>query len=150
MGARAHLATQSANPAEVEHRWYVVDATDQVLGRLATRLATVLRGKHKPIYTPHVDTGDFVVVVNAARVKLTGNKREAKQYARHTGWPGGFRTTSAAKVLAGPRPEFVLEEAVRGMLPKNHLGRKMFSKLKVYAGAEHPHAAQKPEVLPGA
>ncbi len=150
MGAQAHLATQSAKAAEVDRRWYVVDATDQVLGRLATRLATVLRGKHKAIYTPHVDTGDFVVVVNAARVRLTGNKREAKTYYRHTGWPGGLKSTTAAQVLDGPHPERVLEGAVRGMLPKNHLGRQMFSKLKVYAGAEHPHAAQKPEVLPGA
>jgi large subunit ribosomal protein L13 len=148
MSAQAHRATQSAKPAEVERRWYVVDATDQVLGRLATRLATVLRGKHKAIFTPHVDTGDFVVVVNAARVRLTGNKREAKTYYRHTGWPGGLKSTTAAKVLGGAHPERVLESAVRGMLPKNHLGRQMFSKLKVYAGAEHPHAAQKPEVLP--
>ncbi len=148
MSAQAHRATQSAKAEEVERRWYVVDATDQVLGRLATRLATVLRGKHKPVYTPHVDTGDFVVVVNAARVRLTGNKREAKTYYRHTGWPGGLKTTTAAKVLDGPYPERVLESAVRGMLPKNHLGRQMFTKLKVYAGAEHPHAAQKPEVLP--
>jgi large subunit ribosomal protein L13 len=148
MGAQAHLATQSAKAAEVERRWYVVDATDQVLGRLATRLASVLRGKHKPIYTPHADTGDFIVVVNAARVRLTGNKREAKTYYRHTGWPGGLKSTTAAKVLDGAHPERVLESAVRGMLPKNHLGRQMFSKLKVYAGAEHPHAAQKPEVLP--
>ena len=148
MGAQAHLATQSAKAAEVERRWYVVDATDQVLGRLATRLASVLRGKHKPIYTPHADTGAFIVVVNAARVRLTGNKREAKTYYRHTGWPGGLKSTTAAKVLDGAHPERVLESAVRGMLPKNHLGRQMFSKLKVYAGAEHPHAAQKPEVLP--
>lgn len=148
MGAQAHLATQSAKAAEVERRWYVVDATDQVLGRLATRLASVLRGKHKPIYTPHADTGDFIVVVNAARVRLTGNKREAKTYYRHTGWPGGLKSTTAAKVLDGAHPERVLESAVRGMLPKNHLGRQMFAKLKVYAGAEHPHAAQKPEVLP--
>ena len=148
MSVQAHRATQSAKPAEIERRWYLVDASDQVLGRLATRLATVLRGKHKPIYTPHVDTGDFVVVVNAARVRLTGNKREAKTYYRHTGWPGGLKSTTAAKVLEGAHPERVLEAAVRGMLPKNHLGRQMLSKLKVYAGAEHPHAAQQPEVLP--
>jgi large subunit ribosomal protein L13 len=148
MGAQAHLATQSAKADEVERRWYVVDATDQVLGRLATRLASMLRGKHKPIYTPHVDTGDFIVVVNAERVRLTGNKREAKTYYRHTGWPGGLKSTTAAKVLDGAHPERVIESAVRGMLPKNHLGRQMFSKLKVYAGAEHPHAAQRPEVLP--
>jgi large subunit ribosomal protein L13 len=148
MSAQAHRATQSAKAVDVERRWYVVDAKDQVLGRLATRLATVLRGKHKPIYTPHVDTGDYVIVVNAEHVKLTGNKREAKTYVRHTGWPGGFRSTTAKKVLEGPHPERVVEEAVKGMLPKNHLGRAMFEKLKVYAGAEHPHAAQKPEVFP--
>jgi large subunit ribosomal protein L13 len=147
MGAQAHLATQSAKPAEIVRRWYVVDATDQVLGRLATRLATVLRGKHKPIYTPHADTGDFIIVVNAARVRLTGNKREAKTYYRHTGWPGGLKSTTAGKLLDGPHAERVLEAAVRGMLPKNHLGRQMFSKLKVYAGPEHPHAAQQPEVM---
>ena len=148
MGAQAHRATQSAKPAELEPHWYVVDATDRVLGRLATRLATVLRGKHKPIYTPHVDTGDFVVVVNAAKVRLTGRKLEQKVYHRHTGWPGGLKTTNAAKVLGGAHPERVLEATVRRMLPKNHLGRKMFSKLKVYGGASHPHAAQKPETLP--
>jgi large subunit ribosomal protein L13 len=148
MSVQAHRATQSAKPAEIERRWYLVDASDQVLGRLATRLATVLRGKHKPIYTPHVDTGDFVVVVNAEKVRLTGRKLEQKVYQRHTGWPGGLKTTTAGKVLGGAHPERVLESAVRGMLPKNHLGRKMFAKLKVYAGAEHPHAAQKPEALP--
>ena len=147
MGAQAHLATQSAKPAEIVRRWYVVDATDQVLGRLATRLASVLRGKHKAIFTPHADTGDFIVVVNAARVRLTGNKREAKTYYRHTGWPGGLKSTTAGKLLDGPHAERVLEAAVRGMLPKNHLGRQMFSKLKVYAGPEHPHAAQRPEVM---
>jgi large subunit ribosomal protein L13 len=148
MSAQAHRATQSAKPDEVERRWYVVDATDQVLGRLATRIASILRGKHKPIFTPHVDTGDFIVVVNAEKVRLTGNKRENKTYYRHTGWPGGLKSTTAAKVLDGAHPERVIEGAVRGMLPKNHLGRQMLSKLKVYAGAEHPHAAQKPEVLP--
>ena len=142
------MKTYSAKPRDVTRDWYVVDASDKVLGRLASAIAHRLRGKHKPIYTPHVDTGDFVVVVNAARVRLTGNKRENKVYHRHTGWPGGLKTTTAAKVLDGPYPERVLEAAVRGMLPKNHLGRAMFSKLKVYAGAEHPHAAQKPEVLP--
>ena len=147
MGAQAHLATQSAKSAETLRRWYVVDASDQVLGRLATRLASMLRGKHKAIYTPHADTGDFIVVVNAARVRLTGNKREAKTYIRHSGWPGGFKTTTAAKILSGPHPERVLAHAVRGMLPKNHLGRRMYSKLKVYAGPEHPHAAQRPEVM---
>jgi large subunit ribosomal protein L13 len=147
MGAQAHRATQSAKPAEVERRWYVVDATDQVLGRLATRLATVLRGKHKPSFTPHVDTGDYVIVVNAEKVKLTGNKRESKTYYRHSGWVGGLRSITAGKVLEGPHPDRVLRSAVQGMLPKNSLGRKMLGKLKVYAGPDHPHAAQKPEEL---
>ena len=140
-------ATKSARAQDVERRWYVVDARDQVLGRLATRLAHVLRGKHRPQYTPHVDTGDFVVVVNAEKVRLTGNKRAAKVYHRHSGYPGQLRTETAGDLLEGPHPERVIERAVRGMLPKNSLGRKMLRKLKVYAGAEHPHAAQKPEEL---
>jgi len=147
MGIQAHRATQSAKPAEVEHRWYVADANDQVLGRLATRIATVLRGKHKAIYTPHVDTGDFVIVVNAAKVKLTGRKLEQKTYHRHTGFPGHVRSTTAGKLLQGPYADRVVRNAVRGMLPKNSLGRQMLRKLKVYSGPEHPHAAQKPEEL---
>jgi len=147
MGVPAHRATQSAKPAEVERHWYVADATDQVLGRFASRLATILRGKHKPIFTPHVDTGDFVIVVNAEKVKLTGNKREQKTYHRHSGWVGGLRSITAAKVLSGPHADRVVRDAVRGMLPKNSLGRKMLDKLKVYAGPDHPHAAQKPEEL---
>ena len=147
MGVQAHRATQSAKPAEVERRWYVADATDQVLGRFASRLATILRGKHNPIFTPHVDTGDFVIVVNADKVKLTGNKLEQKTYYRHSGWVGGLRSITAAKVLAGPHPDRVVRDAVRGMLPKNSLGRKMLGKLKVYGGPDHPHAAQKPEEL---
>ena len=147
MGAVAHKATQPAKPREVERSWYVVDAADVVLGRLATRVASVLRGKHKPIFTPHVDTGDFVIVVNAEKVKLTGRKRETKTYYRHTGWPGGLREVTAEKVLEGPHADRVVLGAVRGMLPKNALGRKMLSKLKVYTGPDHPHAAQKPEVL---
>ena len=147
MGVQAHRATQSAKPAEVERRWYVADATDQVLGRFATRLATILRGKHKPIFTPHVDTGDFVIVVNADKVKLTGSKREQKTYYRHSGWVGGIRSITAGQVLEGPHPDRVVRDAVRGMLPKNSLGRKMLGKLKVYAGPDHPHAAQKPEEL---
>ncbi len=147
MGVQAHRATQSAKPAEIERRWYVVDATDQVLGRLATRLATILRGKHKPIFTPHVDTGDFVIVVNAEKVKLTGNKRENKTYYRHSGWVGGLRSITADRLLRGPHADRVVREAVRGMLPKNSLGRKMLGKLKVYAGPDHRHAAQKPEEL---
>ena len=145
MGVQAHRATKSAKPAEVEHRWFVVDATDQVLGRLATRVATVLRGKHRAIFTPHVDTGDFVIVVNAEKVRLTGRKREQKTYYRHTGYTGHLKQITAGKLLAGPHADRVVRRAVRGMLPKNALGRQMFRKLKVYAGPDHPHAAQKPE-----
>ena len=147
MGAQAHRATQSAKPAEVERRWYVLDADDQVLGRLATAAATLLRGKHKPIFTPHVDTGDFVIVVNAEKVKLTGRKREQKTYYRHTGHIGHLKSVTADEVLSGPHPDRVVRQAVRGMLPKNSLGRAMLRKLKVYAGPDHPHDAQKPEVL---
>ena len=145
MGVQAQRATQSAKPAEVEHRWFVVDATDQVLGRLASRLATVLRGKHRAIFTPHVDTGDYVIVVNAEKVRLTGRKREQKIYYRHTGYTGHLKQITAGKLLAGPHADRVVRRAVRGMLPKNSLGRQMFRKLKVYAGPDHPHAAQKPE-----
>ena len=147
MGATAHRATQSAKPAEVVRNWYVVDATDLVLGRLSTRVASVLRGKHKPTFTPHVDTGDFVIVVNADKVKLTGRKLEQKTYYRHTGYPGGIKSTTAAKVLEGPHADRVVRSAVRGMLPKNSLGRKVGRRLKVYAGPDHPHAAQKPEEI---
>ena len=145
MGVQAHRATQSAKAAEVERQWYVVDATDQVLGRLATRVATVLRGKHRAIFTPHVDTGDYVIVVNAEKVRLTGRKREQKTYYRHSGYVGSIRSTTADKLLDGPHADRVVSQAVRGMLPKNSLGRQMFRKLKVYAGPDHPHAAQKPE-----
>jgi large subunit ribosomal protein L13 len=148
MGATAHRATQSARPADVERAWYIVDATDLVLGRLATRVASVLRGKHKPSFTPHVDTGDHVIVVNADKVRLTGRKREQKTYYRHTGYPGGIKSVTADKLLAGPHADRVVRTAVRGMLPKNSLGRKMLGKLKVYAGPDHPHAAQKPQELP--
>jgi large subunit ribosomal protein L13 len=147
MGVQAHRPTRSAKAHEVERRWYVVDATDQVLGRLATRLATILRGKHRPIFTRHVDTGDFVVVVNAEKVRLTGRKREQKVYYRHTGHTGHLKQTTAGKLLAGPHADRVLRHAVRLMLPKNALGRKVFRKLKVYRGPTHPHAAQKPEEL---
>lgn len=146
-GAQAVRSTRSAKAHEVERRWYVVDATDQVLGRLATRVASILRGKHRPIFTPHVDTGDFVVIVNAEKVKLTGRKREQKVYYRHTGYTGHLKEITAAKVLAGPHPDRVLRRAVRLMLPKNALGRAMYRKLKVYSGPAHPHAAQKPEEL---
>lgn len=140
------MRTQSAKASEVERHWYVVDATDQPLGRLATKVATVLRGKHRPEFTPHVDTGDFVIVVNAEKVKLTGAKLDKKFWYRHSGIPGGFKATPYRQLLAR-RPDFAIEKAVRGMLPKTSLGRKMGKKLKVYAGATHPHAAQKPEPL---
>ena len=147
MGVQAHRATRSARPAEVEHRWYVVDATDQVLGRMATRIASVLRGKHRPIYTPHVDTGDYVIVVNAEKVKLTGRKRENKTYYRHTGYTGHVKSVTAGRLLEGPHADRVVRRAVRGMLPKNSLGRQMLRKLRVYRGPEHPHAGQKPQEL---
>lgn len=140
-------ATRSAKAGDVAERWIVVDAEDVVLGRLASRVASRLRGKHHALYTPHADTGDFVIVVNAAKVRLTGNKRQDKTYYRHSGWVGSTRSTTAAKILEGKHPERVVESAVRGMLPKNSLGRKLFRKLKVYAGPDHPHAAQKPEEM---
>ena len=147
MGAAAHRATQSARPAEVERRWFVVDATDVVLGRLASRVATILRGKHKPTFTPHVDTGDHVIIVNAEKVKLTGRKREQKLYHRHSGYMGSIKTVNADTLLKGPHADRVVRKAVTGMLPRNTLGRKMLTKLKVYAGPHHRHAAQKPVEL---
>jgi large subunit ribosomal protein L13 len=126
--------------------WWVIDATDKPLGRLASEVASRLRGKHKPTYTPHVDTGDFVIVVNAAKVKLTGNKLDKKFYNRHSGIPGGFKATSYRDLLED-KPTFPVEKAVKGMLPKNVLGREMFGKLKVYATPDHPHVAQQPQVL---
>jgi len=147
MGIQAHQATRSAKASEVSRRWFVLDAEDQVLGRLASRAATLLRGKHKAIFTPHVDTGDFVIVVNAEKVRLTGRKRECKIYYRHTGYTGHVRSTTPDKLLAGAHADRVVRMAVRGMLPKNSLGRQMYRKLKVYAGPAHPHDAQKPEVV---
>jgi len=141
-----NMSTYSAKPAEVERRWFVIDATNKPLGRLASNVARILRGKHKPIFTPHVDTGDFVVVINADKVKLTGNKLDGKVYQKHSGVPGGFKS-EPYRSLIDRKPEFVIQKAVKGMLPKNPLGRKMRSKLKVYAGPIHPHAAQKPESL---
>ena len=140
------MRTLSARAQEVDRKWFVVDATGIPLGRLASKLATILRGKHKPSYTTHVDTGDFVVVVNAGQVKLTGDKLNGKFYYRHSGVPGGFKQESY-KHLMDRNPSFVIEKAVRGMLPKTPLGRKMGSKLKVYADGNHPHAAQQPESL---
>ena len=140
------MSTQVAKEHEVVRDWFVVDLEDVVLGRAATEIARVLRGKHKAIYTPSVDTGDFVVVVNADKIKLTGNKLADKKYYHHTGYPGGIREISAGKLL-DKKPEMLVQAAVKGMLPKNKLGRKMFRKLKVYAGGEHPHAAQQPKEL---
>ncbi len=130
----------------LNHDWYVVDATDQRLGRLATEIATILRGKNKPEYTPHLDTGDFVIVINAEKIKVTGKKRTQKVYHRHSGRPGGMKTETFAQLQAR-LPERIVEHAVKGMLPKNSLGRQVFTKLKVYAGTEHPHQAQKPQEL---
>ena len=136
--------TISANAATVTKEWVVIDATNEVLGRLASQIAKILRGKNKPGYTPHVDCGDYVIVVNAEKVKLTGDKLTEKVYVRHTGYPGGQRFATAQDYLK-KKPEFVIEEAVRGMLPKTRLGEAIFKNLKVYAGAEHPHAAQNPK-----
>ena len=140
------MKTYVATPADRERNWVVVDATGQTLGRLATRIADLLRGKRKPTYTPHVDVGDFVVVVNAEKVRVTGNKLADKRYYRHSGYPGGLRSRSLQEML-DRRPEEVIRMAVRGMLPRNRLARKQLTKLKVYAGPDHPHAAQKPEPL---
>jgi large subunit ribosomal protein L13 len=130
----------------MERNWYVVDASNQRLGRLASEVAMILRGKNKPIYTPHLDTGDFVIVINAEQIQVTGRKSTQKLYRRHSGRPGGMKTETFEKLQARI-PERIIEQAVKGMLPKNSLGRQLFTKLKVYAGADHPHAAQKPEVL---
>ncbi|MEG6586954.1 50S ribosomal protein L13 [Dendrosporobacter sp. 1207_IL3150] len=138
--------TFMANEANVERKWFVVDAEGKTVGRLAAEVAKVLRGKHKPTFTPHVDTGDHVIIVNADKVVFTGKKLAQKTYFRHSGYPGGTTFTTAGKMLA-TRPERVLELAIKGMLPKNTLGRQMYRKLKVYSGAAHPHAAQMPEVL---
>jgi large subunit ribosomal protein L13 len=138
------MKTYSARPAEIERRWLVVDAEGKTLGRLATQVAMVLRGKHKPTYTPHMDTGDHVVVINAAKVVLTGRKAQDKKYFHHTLYPGGATWTSIVDLME-KHPERVVQRAVKGMVPRNTLGRAMMSKLKVYAGAEHPHAAQQPE-----
>ena len=140
------MKTQYAKKEDIERKWYVADADDQVLGRLAVKIATYLRGKHKPIFTPSVDTGDFVIVVNAEKIKLTGNKLDDKTYYWHTGYPGGIKSEKAKDRLKR-KPELIVQKAVWGMLPKNRLGRAMFKKLKVYKGGDHPHEAQKPEIL---
>jgi large subunit ribosomal protein L13 len=141
------MKTYSAKPKEIEQHWYLVDAEGQTLGRLATRIADTLRGKRKPEYTPHIDTGDFVVVVNAEKISVTGNKREDKIYYRHSGYPGGLRERTFAEEIER-RPTEVLRKAVKGMLPRNRLARRQLTKLKIYAGPEHPHEAQNPTPMP--
>jgi len=138
--------TVSAKPAEVERAWYVVDAENAIVGRLASKVASILRGKHKPSFTPHVDTGDYVIVINAEKARFTGQKEEQKEYFRHTGYPGGGRVTTP-KQARESKPTFIVQNAVKGMLPKGVLGREMYRKLKVYAGSEHPHEAQQPQAL---
>lgn len=140
------MKTYHAKPGEVEREWVIIDAEDQVLGRVATKAAQILRGKHKPQYTPHVDTGDFVIIINADKVRVTGTKELNKVYYHHTGHPGGLKSETFAEAMA-KHPERVIEHAVKGMLPKGTLGRAQAKKLKVYCGAEHPHAAQKPRKI---
>ena len=140
------MKTVSTKPAEVKREWFVVDAEGKTLGRLATEIARRLRGKHKPEFTPHVDTGDYIVVINAEKVRVTGNKAQDKMYHRHTGYPGGLRSMNFNQLI-DHAPERVIQSAVKGMLPKGPLGRAMFTKLKVYAGGSHPHAAQQPQEL---
>ncbi|RLB91899.1 MAG: 50S ribosomal protein L13 [Deltaproteobacteria bacterium] len=140
------MKTYSAKPDEVDRKWYVLDADGCVLGRLATFVAVRLRGKHKPVYTPHIDTGDHIIVINASKIALTGRKLDQKRYYRHSGYIGGLKSITARQLLQ-KRPQDLVVYAVRGMLPKNRLGRRLLKKLKVYAGPEHPHMAQKPEML---
>jgi large subunit ribosomal protein L13 len=144
--SKLHFTTKHANEATVQRKWYVVDGTNQTVGRMCAKIASVLRGKNKAYYTPHVDCGDFVIVLNAEKVKFTGNKMEEKEYLTFSGYPGGLKG-EAAKDLLKRRPEVVIERAVKGMLPKNRLGRKMYKKLFVYAGDKHPHTAQQPAEL---
>ena len=140
------MKTISTRAQDVQRTWYVVDAENRTLGRLASAVAHRLRGKHKPEYTPHVDTGDYIIVIHAAKVRVTGNKETKKIYHRHSGYPGGIKSTSLAR-MRQTHPERIIEKAVKGMLPRNPLGRAAFRKLKVYAGAEHPHAAQQPQPI---
>lgn len=144
--SKQHFTTKHANAATVKHDWYVVDGTNQTVGRMCSKIAAILRGKNKAYYTPHVDCGDYIIVINADKVKFTGNKMLEKEYQTFSGYPGGQKT-ELAKDLLRRRPELVVERAVKGMLPKNRLGRKMFKKLFVYAGTEHPHGAQQPKEL---
>ncbi|MDD2585954.1 MAG: 50S ribosomal protein L13 [Syntrophomonadaceae bacterium] len=139
------MKTYMAKPAEVDRKWYVIDAANQTLGRLSSEVASILRGKHKPTYTPHVDTGDFVIIINAEKIRLTGDKLNQKKYRYHTGYPGGLKETDY-RTLLQKKPEKAIEIAVKGMLPHTRLGNQMITKLKVYRGTEHPHQAQKPEI----
>ncbi len=141
------MKTYSATPSDVDRKWYIIDAEDVVLGRMASIIANMLRGKHKPMYTANIDCGDYIVVINAEKVLLTGNKRSNKTYYWHTGYPGGIKSRTADKILDGGHPERVISKAVERMLPKTVLGRQQISKLKIYAGSEHPHEPQNPEVL---
>jgi len=138
--------TASAKPAEVERAWFIIDAENAIVGRLASKVASILRGKHKPSFTPHVDTGDFVVIINADKVRFTGQKETDKEYFRHTGYPGGGRVRTPEEVRL-KKPNFMMQNAIKGMLPKGPLGRDMIRKLKVYSGSEHPHGAQQPQAL---
>lgn len=141
------MKTYSATPSDVDRKWYIIDAEDVVLGRMASVIAMMLRGKHKPMFTPNIDCGDYIVVINAEKILLTGNKRANKTYYWHTGYPGGIKSRTADKILDGAHPERVVSKAVERMLPKTILGRQQINKLKIYAGTEHPHEAQNPEVL---
>ena len=140
------MKTIFVNPKDVERKWYVIDAQDQILGRVAVKAATLLRGKHKPEYTPHQEIGDYVIIVNAGKVRVTGAKKSQKMYYRHSGYLGSLKAEPFQKLI-GRRPTSPMEQAVKGMLPKNRLGRKLFTNLKVYSGSEHPHSAQKPETI---
>jgi large subunit ribosomal protein L13 len=140
------LKTFSPKKENIERQWYLVDAKNQVLGRLASHVARILRGKHKPIFAPHVDTGDHVIIINAERIRVTGKKAQQKRYKRYSGYPSGLKETVYEEMLA-KHPERILEHAIKGMLPKNRLGRKMFKKLRIYTGEQHPHQAQRPETL---
>ena len=140
------MSTYMANPEEIERKWYIVDASGKTLGRFASEVAQILRGKHKATFTPSVDTGDYVIVINAEKIKLSGNKWQEKEYVHHSNYPGGLKTTTYEK-LKDKNPELIIKNAVKGMLPHNNLGEKIFKKLKVYSGSEHPHQAQQPEEL---
>ena len=144
--SKLHFTTKHANEASVQRNWYIVDGTNQTVGRMCAKIASVLRGKNKPYYTPHVDCGDFIIVTNCDKVKFTGNKLEDKMYINYSGYPGGKKEESAGELIKR-RPDAIIERAVKGMLPKNRLGRKMYKKLFVYVGSDHPHTAQKPQSL---